>query len=163
MMAEAGFFTDLLGGWGAYQQLLVDAVRPLTAEQLALGVGRDLRSAGEIAAHIVRTRAGWLLEALGDGVGELERWTSFGREGSTVPSAEELVAALEASWQPIKAGLERWTAADYAQSFTSEEEGETWTITRGWVIWHLIEHDVHHGGELSMLLGSHGLRGVEID
>jgi uncharacterized damage-inducible protein DinB len=28
---------------------------------------------------------------------------------------------------------------------------------RGWIIWHLIEHDLHHGGELFYTLGSHGI------
>jgi uncharacterized damage-inducible protein DinB len=23
------------------------------------------------------------------------------------------------------------------------------------VIWHLVEHDLHHGGEISQILGSH--------
>jgi hypothetical protein len=25
------------------------------------------------------------------------------------------------------------------------------------VVWHLIEHDLHHGGEVSLILGMHGL------
>jgi uncharacterized damage-inducible protein DinB len=25
------------------------------------------------------------------------------------------------------------------------------------VIWHLMEHDLHHGGEISQILGSHGV------
>jgi hypothetical protein len=29
-MTEDSFFTDLPKGWGMYQQLLIDAVRPLT-------------------------------------------------------------------------------------------------------------------------------------
>jgi uncharacterized damage-inducible protein DinB len=65
--------------------------------------------------------------------------------------------------QPLKAGLERWTPGDYEHTFTIEkEDGQVESLTRGWVVWHLIEHDLHHGGELSLLLGSHGLRGVEL-
>jgi hypothetical protein len=33
---------------------------------------------------------------------------------------------------------------------------------RKWVIWHLLEHDLHHGGELSFVLGMHGLAAPDL-
>jgi uncharacterized damage-inducible protein DinB len=30
-------------------------------------------------------------------------------------------------------------------------------VSRAWVVWHVMEHDLHHGGELSLTLGLHGL------
>lgn len=30
-------------------------------------------------------------------------------------------------------------------------------FTRQWGIWHVAEHDMHHGGELFFTLGMHGL------
>jgi uncharacterized damage-inducible protein DinB len=30
-------------------------------------------------------------------------------------------------------------------------------VSRSWVIYHVMEHDLHHGGELSLTLGIHGL------
>ena len=41
--------------------------------------------------------------------------------------------------------------------------GETRRFPRQWVIWHVIEHDPHHGGELSLLLGTRGLTGITIE
>jgi uncharacterized damage-inducible protein DinB len=41
-------------------------------------------------------------------------------------------------------------------------EGKIYTITRGWVIWHVIEHDIHHGGEIAYSLGMHGLTAPDI-
>jgi len=35
-------------------------------------------------------------------------------------------------------------------------------VARGWIIWHVIEHDLHHGGELSYSLGAHGLAGLNL-
>jgi uncharacterized damage-inducible protein DinB len=35
-------------------------------------------------------------------------------------------------------------------------------FTRQWVVWHLIEHDLHHGGEISLILGSNGLTGLDL-
>jgi hypothetical protein len=47
-------------GWDVYQDHLVKAIEPLTAEQLELRISPNLRSIGQLARHIVRTRAGWL-------------------------------------------------------------------------------------------------------
>lgn len=74
-------------------------------------------------------------------------------------SAQELGAGLWASWRPIAESLARWTPADLAESFTTPR-GET--FTRQWVIWHVIEHDLHHGGELYRTLGTHGLPTPEL-
>jgi uncharacterized damage-inducible protein DinB len=30
------------------------------------------------------------------------------------------------------------------------------------VIWHLMEHDLHHGGEISQVLGSHGIPALDL-
>ena len=31
-------------------------------------------------------------------------------------------------------------------------------VSRSWVIYHVMEHDLHHGGEVSLILGMNGLR-----
>ncbi len=35
--------------------------------------------------------------------------------------------------------------------------------SRQWIIWHVLEHDIHHGGELSSILGAHGLAAVDLE
>ena len=42
-------------------------------------------------------------------------------------------------------------------AFTKHRPRGDRTVTRGWVVWHVLEHDVHHGGEISQILGSHDL------
>jgi uncharacterized damage-inducible protein DinB len=42
------------------------------------------------------------------------------------------------------------------------EAGERPRRTRQWIIWHLVEHDVHHGGEISFSLGMHGVTGLDL-
>ena len=67
------------------------------------------------------------------------------------------------TWQVIQDALNHWTIADLAELVhDTDEHGEDHTSTRQWVIWHLIEHDLHHGGELSFTLGMHGLTGITI-
>jgi uncharacterized damage-inducible protein DinB len=79
-------------------------------------------------------------------------------------SAAELIAGLNATWQMMANALTSFTQAslDYVIEHTTRS-GETRRFTRQWVIWHVIEHDLHHGGELSLLLSTHGLTGITIE
>jgi uncharacterized damage-inducible protein DinB len=36
-------------------------------------------------------------------------------------------------------------------------------VSLQWIIWHVLEHDIHHGSEISTTLGVHGLPVVELD
>jgi uncharacterized damage-inducible protein DinB len=58
--------------------------------------------------------------------------------------------------------IARWTAEEWEKTWPGEDDSEPEVITRQWVIWHLIEHDVHHGGEISIVLGAHGLPGIQL-
>ena len=35
-------------------------------------------------------------------------------------------------------------------------------VSRSWVIYHVMEHDLHHGGEVSLILGMNGLRTLDL-
>jgi hypothetical protein len=35
-------------------------------------------------------------------------------------------------------------------------------MIKRWYNWHAIEHDLHHGGELSFALGMHGLPAIDL-
>jgi uncharacterized damage-inducible protein DinB len=117
---------------------------------------------------MIATRARWLRLDLHEGGTELDvlmgwdGWTE--RAGWIVPpvrTASELVSGLETTWQVIQAALERWTIADLQEVFPPTFPGEE-SFTRQYVIWRLIEHDLHHGGELSLVLGMHGLTAPQL-
>src|SRR6266568_3183036 len=58
--------------------------------------------------------------------------------------------------------LARFTPADLQENIQNEHRGKTYSFTRGWVVWHVIEHDLHHGGEIAYSLGMHGLKAPDI-
>jgi uncharacterized damage-inducible protein DinB len=62
----------------------------------------------------------------------------------------------------VRAALDQWTPEDLQKEFTRPWRGQDITLTRQWIVWHLIEHDLHHGGELSYTLGMNGIPGIEI-
>ena len=149
-------------GWQNYQQQLSSALARLSAEQLALRAAPNLRSIDELARHIISVRAGWFHFQLEEGGENLVAFLTWSEPESPPRSADELVSGLEKTWQVIQEVLGRYTLADLQSTVQDEWEGQVYTITRGWVIWHVMEHDLHHGGELAYSLGMHGLIAPDI-
>ena len=144
-------------GWRTYQDKLVDSLTPLSAEQLALRPAPQLRSLGETVLHIVGARGRWLHDMLGEGDPEFADLGTWDRPGMPTRSAADLVAALGLSWRVMQEAIARWTPAEWAQRYDGDPGEESASFDRRWVIWHLIEHDLHHGGEVFLTLGLHGL------
>jgi uncharacterized damage-inducible protein DinB len=53
--------------------------------------------------------------------------------------------------------LARWNPDEMRHTFPDDLDGKPVDVSRAWVVWHVMEHDLHHGGELSLILGMHGL------
>jgi|SRR5579859_2952821 len=151
-------------GWENYQELLIKAIASLTSEQLGYRPAPHLRSVGENARHMIGARARWCHQAMGLGDQEFAALGRWDRRDQPERSAAELVSGLRDSWQVLGAALRGWTPADLASAIPNDdrEPGEPEVFTRQWIIWHLIEHDLHHGGEISQLLGMHGLAAPDL-
>jgi uncharacterized damage-inducible protein DinB len=158
---DAAYFYQ---GWETYQGLLIKALSSLTPEQLALRSREGLRSVGENARHIIGARARWFHMLMGLGDEEFIAMCPWDRPGEPERTAAELIHGLEHTWQIMHAALESWSPADLAYAYpnTDREPGEPESFTRQWVIWHLIEHDVFHGGEISQILGANGITGIDL-
>src|SRR6266511_3577977 len=94
---------------------------------------------------------------MGEGDATIAAFDPWDMEDAPSRTAAELVTGLEATWQMIDDCLSRWTPEMLGDPFVRQYPDRTSTRTRGWIIWHVVEHDVHHGGELFLTLGIHGL------
>jgi uncharacterized damage-inducible protein DinB len=83
-------------GWDAYQDLLIKAIAPLSAEQLVLRAAPHLRSIGENAAHIIGTRVGWFHMLMGEGDAAIAPMDDWDQANAPARSAAELATGLEA-------------------------------------------------------------------
>ncbi len=158
MAAESSSCWAFYSGWEDYQRLLVGAVDPLADAQMQHTIAAELRSIGMLATHIVRTRAAWLYKVLGEGGAEVAAIAAWDDNARDAPSAAELVRGLEVTFAAWKSCLQRWTSQDLDAVFHDGPD----EVGRGWIIWHVIEHDLHHGGELSYSLGALGLAGLSL-
>lgn len=141
-------------GWERHNGLLIEAIRPLTDEQLQLRAAEHLRSVWSLAAHIIGCRSWWFADWMGEGDEHFAAYAAWDDDDAPFRSAAELADGLHATWQQIRASLRRWTPVDLNETFTRPGDA---TESRQWIIWHVLEHDMSHGGELFLTLGMHGL------
>lgn len=160
MEVDREFIETIYIGWHAYQEALVKAITPLTAEQLELRASPKLRRVGTIAAHIIGARARWFTALLGGESYGLDKYKNWDRRGARIRSAQELVEGLEQTWKGMQAAIANWSPEDWQRTWPGEDNSEPEVITVPWVIWHLLEHDLHHGGEISLTLGANGIQGL---
>lgn len=143
-----------LDGWQDCQNALLRAIAPLTDAQLQRRRIPGLRTPGEIAEHIVFGRALHLHRALGDAAADVAALLRWAEADAPPRTAAEIVQGLDLTWQVIRACLLRGSATDAIPA------AEHVLILQ--TIWGLLDHDLPHAGELSLLLGADGLPGVEL-
>ncbi len=149
-IAEARVFDS----WRDYQEALKRAIAPLTEEQLQHRPFPGLRTPGEVAEHIVFGRALHLYRTLGEEAVALTPLLTWDVADDPPRTAAEIVRGLELTWPFIVSCVMRGSPTDAVPESAETLPAQT--------IWGLLDHDLPHAGELSLLLGANGLPGVEI-
>jgi uncharacterized damage-inducible protein DinB len=155
-------FEVIIENWRGYNERLQNCIAPLADEQLPLQPAPRMWPLGQIVQHIISVRAGWFSGTLQDADDLMSEYMEWGQRDSPERSPEELVRGLAETWAFIESRLQRWTPADHAQTFPDEWDGEIYQVSRSWVIYHVLEHDLHHGSEVSLTLGMNGLQPLDI-
>jgi uncharacterized damage-inducible protein DinB len=174
MSESTAKLSTILDGWQGYQQSMVNAVKPLTPDQLRWRPAENFNSVGELVRHISLGRIEWFMRMSAPGSEELASQVLEWEEDedgnrhiveSAFPIAENpgaLVIWLENTWQMIEQTIHTWTVSDIAQTYPHRWNGKIYTPSRQWTIWRIMNHDLHHGGELSLMLGLQGIEAFEL-
>ena len=161
-------------GWNGYHQSLVNAVKPLTPKQLSWRPADGFNSVGELVRHISLGRITWLhrMNAPGSAeiVKQIHEWETDSDGNRNIvedafkitENAEELVQWLENTWRVIDRTLNEWQVNDLSRTYSHKWNGDVYTPSYQWTIWRVMNHDIHHGGELSLMLGIQGIEAFEL-
>ena len=154
--------------WTQYRERLVDGVRHLTQDQLGLSAGPEHAPIWALAAHCAGTRVYWLCGVLGEpGAATTpfpDALSGYGWEDEPdhPRSAAELVMALDTTDAIIERCLDTWTMDMLEVEFERPGATVPQLHTRRSVLMRLISHDAYHSGEISQLLGTHGLPAIDL-
>jgi uncharacterized damage-inducible protein DinB len=151
-------------GWEGYNRSLISALEPLPNENLAYRPGEGFRSVGEIAAHISEGRVSWFSHMEVESAKALQ--SEIERKGLTVEAIAKDKSAildwLERSWSMVETTLENWTADDLWHTYAMPYQGKMYAVPRQWMVWRVLCHDIHHGGQLCELLYAQGIEPFEL-
>jgi uncharacterized damage-inducible protein DinB len=174
MTKQIDSLLNIFNGWNGYNQSLVNAVMPLTPEQLNWRPEEKFNSMGELVRHISLGRLTWLSRIEAPGSKELANTISEMVQDSdgnnnivesSITISEqpaELVRWLNLTWEIIENSLTSWSLSDFFQTFPHQWNGDVYAISRQWTMWRVMNHDIHHGGELSLMLGLQGIEAFEL-
>jgi uncharacterized damage-inducible protein DinB len=174
-MSVTTVLAPFYAGWATHQRLLLGAIADLSPDQLALRPAPGEWTIWQLASHMAGSRSYWFHDVLGEGDPAVRDLFRVAR--TTVPdlplenagweddedhprTATEIAEAFHLTWGLIEGCLERWTLDDITVEITQRRADRT--TTRGWVVWHLMEHEAHHGGAISLILGINGLPGLDL-
>jgi len=153
--------------WSQYAGRIRDAVKDLTTEQLAISAGPEHAPIWALAGHLVGNRVYWLCGVFGEPGAERTPFPDptgkhWDDDLAHPRSGAELAAAFDATWAIVADCLERWSVDELEQTATRVVNGAGQVHTRASVLNRLFSHDAFHGGEISQLLGLHGLPPIDL-
>ena len=167
-MSEAATIRQFYPDWEQYNGRIVDVVRDMSAEQLALRPDPERWPIWATVGHTCGARVYWLCTVFGEPGAELTPFADaadgigWEDELDHPRSADELVSAMVSTWQIVARVLDHWTPASLAESVVRDSAGRKSAHTRGSILNRLITHDAYHAGELSQTLGIHNLPQIDL-
>jgi uncharacterized damage-inducible protein DinB len=161
-------------GWNGYNQSIINAIKPLSSEQLSWQPKEHLYSVGQVARHISLGRITWFVRMDAPGsaelAGKIHAWKQDDDGNAHIieekvisdSQPEELIHWLDMSWEMIEKTLTSWMVSDLNQTYKIVWNKNAYLPSRQWTIWRIMSHDIHHGGEMSLMLGMQGIQAFEL-
>ena len=153
--------TRFYADWDLHHRRIVAMIAPLTPEQLLLRSAPSMWHVSGLAAHMVGTRAFWVHHIMREGPPEMAGWLGLDDGPETDRTAARIVQGLGETWDMIAAMLARCTEANLDDPFERVYPDRVKVFTRQALIMRVLMHDAHHGGDISQILGMHGVPALD--
>lgn len=153
--------------WPQYNERITTVIAGMSDEQLAVKLGPEGWPVWATVAHTAGGRVYWLCGVIGEPGADKTPFADPEGPGweddlDNPRGAEELVAALDSSWEIVDGCLDRWDEAMMSDVFLREFSGQQQRHSRSSILQRIFSHDSYHAGELSQTLGIHGLTQIEL-
>ena len=146
---------EIFAHWKLVRRGLMEVIGKFQEDELYFKPFETSWSIGEILLHIANAEQGWFRYAV---TREFDEWPS----NHTLENFNSFEAI-----QSLLQEVHDWTES-YISGLSSEDYQRVielpWkeNMHLGWIIWHVLEHEIHHRGELSLILGILGREGLEV-
>jgi len=161
------------GDWRIYNDLVIDALRVMSTEELALRApSGDPTSSSSwpiwaIAGHTAGTRVYWLCTVMGVPGADATPFRNAAVAGweddlDHPRSAEELVTAWTTTWAIVERALDSWTPDMLNESVVRGQGDGARHFTRRSLVLRQITHQSYHVGQIAVIQGIHGRPEIDL-
>lgn len=144
-----------LSQWTDIRQGLYAALDRITDKQLNFTPAEGLWSLGTIALHIAACENGWFSHVI---TRDASKWPEdfVLKDYPTVSAVKGLLSQVHARTQDYLASISR----DELERTIDAPWGSKFPVS--FAIWHIIEHEIHHRGEIYLMLGLMGMEAPDV-
>jgi uncharacterized damage-inducible protein DinB len=144
---------DMFVHWNQVRADLLTTIDKFGDEELSFVPFEGSWPVGKIMLHIAETEDGWLHTLVQR---QLDPGVDY--ELADYPTKSAIKSVLDRARSRTVPLLDRLTERDLDTVYTLRNE----SLTLRWIIWHVLEHEIHHRGELSLALGLLGREGLDV-
>jgi uncharacterized damage-inducible protein DinB len=146
---------EVLAQWCEVRNGLIQTLDRFKESDLDFAPYEDSWSVGEIALHIAAAEKGWFSHIV---TREFAEWPD-----DMVLESYPTVVAIKGILAEVHSRTENFlTSLDDTGLETTVVTPWGAELTVGWITWHVLEHEIHHRGELSLILGMLGREGLDV-
>lgn len=145
---------QIFAHWAQVRKDLRLTIEKFSEEELAFKPFPGSWPAGQIILHIADCEDNWLHGVVR---GEFAPWMFY--DLAQYPTKAAILELLEKAHQKTLAFLDGLTEEDLARKYSIPDGAE---FSLYWILWHVLEHEIHHRGELSLILGQLGREGLDV-
>lgn len=146
--------TETFSHWESVRADLHALIERFGEEELALPLYPGGWPAGQVMLHIAECEDFWLHTLVSQA---LPHPVSYALADYSTRAAVQ--AALRGAHERTLELLTGLDEHDLARQYRTPDN-EVYPLY--WIIWHVLEHEIHHRGELSLFLGQLGRAGLEV-
>ncbi len=146
---------QLFAHWKHVRKELIWTIDQFGDEELSHVPFENSWPVGEIMLHIASAEEGWFRYVV---KGELPDWPDYELDNfRDIESIKILLNEVHEGTEEFLDGLESVDLERAIDLPLSES-----VLSLGWITWHVLEHEIHHRGELSLILGLLGREGLDV-
>ncbi|MEZ4733103.1 MAG: DinB family protein [Caldilineaceae bacterium] len=146
--------SEMFAHWEQVRRELLATIDKFSDEELTYTPYVGAWPVGQIMLHIADCEDNWLHAIVRQ---EFTPWIFY--DLKVYPSKAAIKEVLQRAHQrtlPFLASLDE-SALDQEYTIPNDH-----AFSLGWIIWHVLEHEIHHRGELSLILGLLGREGLDV-
>jgi uncharacterized damage-inducible protein DinB len=140
--------------WGQVRADLVSTIDMFQETELEFSPFEGSWPVGQIMLHIADCEDNWLYGVVRQ---QIEPWIFYNL--SDYPNKSAIKHLLSRAHRRTVTFLDRLNESDLDKTFTTPND-EPYQLR--WILWHVLEHEIHHRGELSLALGLLGREGLDV-